>query len=525
MTKRFYEFSEIDKFLCYYSPKSPYGRNEKEEEAFYCETDKLNGIFDRIEQMISFVERYPQKADKIEYHLMRLPELNPNIADGNIRSELFNVKKFLHNYKQISHEFEIDFYSEELLKSLGHEDSQEESFYLKDDYSADLSRVRKQLREINSQLNKSKEKRVGEIHEATDLDFRFLNFLIIKENEIPPNSDSFIFLEQHDKSSVMVKPIFGKEFFLIHNLRKELLESEAGIESEILQMLKKQIIVEQEKLNTYIQTIIDLDTSMAKARLAIQFHCIRPRVTLLENLEFEDLEFIPLKEKSTRAKRIYTSLSVSFNEKNNVVTGSNMGGKTILLKTIAFSQLLVQQGFFVPARKISAPLFDSLNLIGMVNEDSNSGLSSFGEEILNLLETGKVGTRLYLVDEFARTTNSREAFALNCALLQWFAEQETVFSVTSTHLDQLPNFKCLSYWTMKGLDYEKYRLYYHRDKNRDLNERINLINNYMDYSVKPLVKSEVQKDALKIADILGLDSEIIKNAEKYLKNEEYNHGE
>lgn len=525
MTKRFYDFSEIDKFLCHYSPKSPYGRNEKQEETFYCEIEKLNKIFDQIEFMKKFAESNPQKADKIEYHLMRLPELNPNINNGNIRSELFTVKKFLHNYKQISNEIEIDFNSDELLKSLGYEDSQEESFYLKDDYSSDLSQVRKQLREINRHLNEFKEKRVREIQEATGLDFRFLNFLIIKENQVPPNCDSFIFMEQHDKNSVMVKPVLGKEVFSIHKLRNELLESEERIESEILKMLKNQIISEQVKLKSYIQRIIELDTSLAKARLAIQFQCVRPVVTHLENIEIEDLEFIPLKEKCTTAERVYTSLSVTFSEKNNVVTGSNMGGKTIFLKTIAFSQLLVQQGFFVPARKIATPLFDSLNLIGMVNEDSNSGLSSFGEEILNLLETGKIGTRLYIVDEFARTTNSREAFALNCALLQWFAEQETVFSITSTHLDQLPNFKSLSYWTMKGLNYEKYSLYYHRDKNRDLNERINLINNYMDYTVKPLVKSEVQKDALKIADILGLDSEILNNAEKYLKKEEYNHGE
>ena len=70
---------------------------------------------------------------------------------------------------------------------------------------------------------------------------------------------------------------------------------------------------------------------------------------------------------------------------------------------------------------------------------------------------------------------------------------------------------------MNGLDYDKYRKYYHKDYDCDLGDRISLINNFMDYGISPLEKSGEKRDALKIADILGLNSKIINYAKKYNK--------
>jgi DNA mismatch repair protein MutS2 len=534
LIEKLFEFSELDQFLQNYSPMSPYGKIDKNEKKFFTEPDQLNLNFDLIENMINFVKNHSHKSDKIEYHLSRIPQLSMSLNNGNIRSELFNVKKFLHNYKEISllldsersTLFSFEFQSDSLLKFLGHEVNQEETFYLNDSYSQELKDIRKHLHEIDLKLSDIKETRIEKIRQNLGLDFRFHDFLVINESELSSGQDvdSIIYIEPYDNSSVLVKPVFGQEYFHIHNSRKELLEQERLCERGILELLKKNIEAEQTTLETYINNVKSIDTILAKARMAIQFHCVRPVLALNDNIQFEELVYVPLQLKCLENNRKYASLSVSFDNRNIVVTGSNMGGKTVLLKSIAFCQLLVQYGFFVPAKGISTTLFNSLNLIGNINDESLNGLSSFGVEIMNMNDADLSGRTLFIVDEFARTTNSVEAYGLNSALLQWFSERKSVYSFSSTHQDNLPGLPNISYWTMKGLDYEKYSRYYHKDFSGDLNERINLINDYMDYGVEPQKESDIRKDALKIADILGLDSEIITNAKKYINKQEKNNG-
>lgn len=533
MLNRFYQFSELDEFMQYYSPHTPYGIGEKIERPFFSDEELLNKIFDRVELLINFIKVTPQIADKVEYHLSRIPHISLDVRTSDLRSEIFSVKKFLHNFKVISsllnedskNSFSLEFHSEKLLTLLGHELNQEETFYLNDSYSSELRIVRQELRDLDNQLADVKEKRYLLIKNRTGLDFRFHNFLVIEESKVLRDSDSFLYIETYDMTSVIVKPVLGKEYFHIHNSRKTLLEKEKAIEQEILIYLKNTIEEEIPQLKSYISGVTSFDVTLAKARLAIRFNCTRPELFEKNTISFIELNFVPLKEKCNKTIRKYTPLTASFDQKNIVVSGSNMGGKSVLLKSIAFSQLLVQYGFFVPAHKISTCLFRSLYVIGKIDEDWDNGLSSFGEEIMNIIETEIDGKTLFLVDEFARTTNSREAYALNSALLQWFSEKSDVFSFLSTHLDNLPELSNVSFWTMKGLDYEKYSRYYHKDFNRDLNERIRIINEFMDYSVEPQENKDSRKDALKIADILGLDSKLIKYARKYIKMQENKNGQ
>ena len=118
-----------------------------------------------------------------------------------------------------------------------------------------------------------------------------------------------------------------------------------------------------------------------------------------------------------------------------------MGGKTILLKTVLFCQLLAQRGLFVPAENFSTVVFQSINLIGNDLSDAYNGLSSFGDEIMNLVESENRDKTLYIVDEFARTTNSTEGKALYSALLQWFTENGRIYSFSSTHQENLPDLE------------------------------------------------------------------------------------
>ncbi|MBI9100224.1 MAG: hypothetical protein JEY91_17210, partial [Spirochaetaceae bacterium] len=326
--------------------------------------------------------------------------------------------------------------------------------------------------------------------------------------------------EPYDSRFVLIKPVMNHFYFHIYSSRKELLLREKDIERSIQSELINAIREDRDNIQKYIQSVTLLDIIFAKCRLSRRFQCTRPQINEDGHIHISQLEYIPLKEICISKQRPYSSLTAEFDNRNIVITGSNMGGKTVLLKSVLFCQLLVQQGFFIPAGSVRTILFDAINLVGNLNDENSRGLSSFGEEIMNLIDSHHTSRSLYIVDEFARTTNSIEAYALNSALLQWFSECPHIYSFMSTHQENFPEFESVSNWSMKGLNYKKYKKYFHLDYDCDLEERIQLITDYMDYGVEPEKTGEIRRDALKIADILGLNSEILNYAEKYIKDQE-----
>jgi DNA mismatch repair ATPase MutS len=528
MDDKLLAYSEIDTFLTAYKPLTPYGIADKKSKNIYHSLKDLNGIYDCIELMLAFIETSPELADKIEFHERRIPELTASVTHGNRNSEIFNVKKFLINYREISlllsfeirEQFQFEFRSMDLLNQLSMNDEPEETFYIGDHYSGELKLLRTEINRINIKLKKIKEKKILEIKEELQLDFRFHDFLVVKESSLPEVSQSCLYIEPYDNHSLLVKPVLGQYYLQIYNSRMGLIEQEKLLEERIKEQLKDRINEERLLLLHYETSLKKLDTSLAKARLAKSSQAVRPRFRGNGELVYKNVVFVPLKERITGENSVYSPLSVVFDTRNIVISGSNMGGKTILLKTIVFSQLLIQMGYFVPGDEIITTIFDSINIIGHTVNESLNGLSSFGEEIMSLIESSNDGKILYIIDEFSRSTNSEEGKAIFCGLLKWFSENEQIISLSTTHHEKLPQFHNLSYWEMKGLDYSKYQKYTHKDYNRDLSERILLINDFMDYQVIPRDGVNVKRDALRIADILGLNSRIITYAEEFIDKKE-----
>jgi len=529
MKDRIYNFSGLNQFLDYYQPATPEGRRDKAERKVYSNITELEQAHDLVESLIPFIETEKEKIDKISYHLKRIPLLGDRFVKGELRSELHSVKKFLHNYRSISSllpaalkkQFLLDFNLDELLELLGYEEEEQESLFVKESYSDELKGVRLSLREIDTQLSRIKNERIETICDRYSLDFRFNDFLVIDESSVPPDSETFLYIEPYDKSSVVVKPQLGRDFYDRRNSASPLYRREKELEEEIFSRLAGAVEKERKALKQCVEAVKSFDISLARAEMAIRFKSIRPEISREGHIDASGLIYIPLEERCYEAGEVYTPLSARFDARHIVISGSNMGGKTIVLRSLLFAQLLAQMGFFVPAVKFSTVLFQSINLIGDRSGSGERGLSSFGVEIMSLINSGKEGNTLYIIDEFAKTTNSIEAYALNSALLESFSGQKSLWSFSSTHQENLPLLENVSYWSMKGLDHLKYGEYFHRDFKGDHTDRIKLINKYMNYHIQPRQwGSEVSRDALKIARILGLDSRILEYAEKYLENEE-----
>ena len=94
-----------------------------------------------------------------------------------------------------------------------------------------------------------------------------------------------------------------------------------------------------------------------------------------------------------------------------VITGSNMSGKTTLLRTIGVNLVLAYAGAPVCARKFDCSIMEIFTSM-RISDDLNSGISTFYAELLRIkmiIDFSKnEQDMIFLIDEVFRGTNSRD---------------------------------------------------------------------------------------------------------------------
>lgn len=291
-------------------------------------------------------------------------------------------------------------------------------------------------------------------------------------------------------------------------VRENLLLKSEKIEQEVRQMLSSKLADYHLFISQNISTISELDFIFAKAKLAIELNFSEPQYSN-ETIEYIEIFHPMVKEALQSEGRDFQNLSLELYTAPCLVTGVNMGGKSVMLKTIVLIQYLFQFGFYVPAQKAKLRIFKEIYFNSGDTQSDVGGLSSFASEMLivnDIISAAKRGRRIMVVlDELARTTNPDEGGAILSAVLE-ILDNYNVVSVITTHYGQIK--------------WDGHRLRVKGLRKPAENEEINVknIGNFMDYSLVPEDKSHSYMQALDIAKVLGVDGELLSKANKYLNN-------
>jgi dsDNA-specific endonuclease/ATPase MutS2 len=203
-----------------------------------------------------------------------------------------------------------------------------------------------------------------------------------------------------------------------------------------------------------------------------------------------------VKEVVAKQGREYMPVDISIEREPVTIIGANMGGKSVVLKSLALNQLLAQFGFGVAARECQVNLVEEVALCIGDEQSIVRGVSSFAGEILAIdavikkIRGGK--GLLALIDEPARTTNPVEGTALVEGLLEVIGKVKGGFVLT-THYN-IGNDKVKRY-RVKGL--------------RD---------GVMDYTLEQTQCGDVPQEAIAIAQSLGIDPEWIECTKRNINN-------
>jgi DNA mismatch repair ATPase MutS len=529
MSQALWQFAEVEAVYQRLRPLTPYGRLAASRRQLLSDARELNNRYDRLETLLGLLDSSPADADRIRHHLKRIPSL-PQASEVSAGADLFLVKKFLVNYKALfallsdksRRQFGFIWKSEELLASLAAGGDKEETFYISDAYSGEIATVRASLRQLDESLGKIKSALLESLRTRLGLDFQHRDFLVIDNRRSGEFSGEALFLEPFDSRHVIVKPVLPKEYFQTLAGQDSLLARQRELEQAVIAKLAAAVKAGAGELQSYVAAVESLDAAMAGAELARALNMTRPQFAVDgKPMEIVGGRLIPLEENCVRQQLDYWPLTIRLDSPHSLLHGSNMSGKSVILKTVASLQILAQMGLFVPAKRFTSVPFENMFFIGASGAEEARGLSSFGQEMVALRAALEHRGRssLFVIDEFARTTNSKEAAALIAGLLNFFERTEGTCSLMATHYVGLPEFRRVRYYRMKGLDWDKIRTQARERTSADLSERIRMINRCMAYEMVPDSQRRTSHDAVSIAEMLGLDESIIAFARKQVEME------
>ncbi|MCB8964905.1 MAG: DNA mismatch repair protein MutS [Bacteroidales bacterium] len=281
---------------------------------------------------------------------------------------------------------------------------------------------------------------------------------------------------------------------LLYQQAEELRVRITDIEDGVRQKLSEQLFGRIAKLNGALTVVASIDILIAKAKQAIFENMVMPQISDGATT-YTGLFFPQLKELLMLEKRRYQSVDVEVRNGACLITGANMAGKTVLLKTLALSQALCQYGFFVPATGAKIALVEQV-LFSIADEQSElSGLSSYAAEMLKVNSIVQMARKqkplLVLIDELARTTNPTEGRAIVSAVAN-FLDGCNVKAVITTHYSGLST-QC-----------RKLRVKGFIEDSKDATITVKNIGDYIDYSLIDDDGTNVPHEALRIAQILGV---------------------
>lgn len=283
------------------------------------------------------------------------------------------------------------------------------------------------------------------------------------------------------------------------------------IEDEVRRELAGKLRPYADVLERALRVAATVDILIASARLKRYLGLARPVVG--KSVDIQGLFNPEVAAALSAARREYQPIDLRIPDRPVLVTGSNMTGKSVSLKTVALAQALFQLGFHVPAKTFTAPVFDDITLLIGDSQSELTGLSSYASEILNidrLLRRLDAGERvLALIDEPARTTNPVEGRAIVSAIIERLAESGLP-SIVTTHYDNVAG-PCRR-MRVKGLS------------KAELPEGLEAadLNRLIDYSLVDADGSEAPREALRIASILGVSPKLLEKARKHLTDNDIN---
>ncbi len=313
-----------------------------------------------------------------------------------------------------------------------------------DSASADLRRIRKQLRGARNRIVRKLEVFAADLPERVrvadaSVGIRDGRYVVPVRREGKRDVGGIVHDESHTGATLFVEPPMAIE---LTNELRSLEQEEVREIHRILVEITGVLRPLHPSLTASWEALVDFDGLAARAKAAADWDAYPPDLTP----EAEGWSIVqgrhPLLLENSETPVVPFDLSMEPGERILVVSGPNTGGKSVFLKAVGLIASLTQSGVVPPVGEgTRLPIFDSIFADIGDEQSIAESLSTFSAHLAiwkGVVEGAGRGS-LVLLDEMGTGTDPAEGAALSRALIEHLSDRGATAVVTS-HLGAL---KCL----------------------------------------------------------------------------------
>lgn len=192
-----------------------------------------------------------------------------------------------------------------------------------------------------------------------------------------------------------------------------------------------------EILETNQEILIELDQIHAKANYAIEIDGVIPTIGNEAHLLLKKARH-PLIDKTLV---VPNDIELKAPETMLIISGTNTGGKTVVLKTVGLISMMALSGLCVPCSYAIIPFYDQI-FVDLGDEQSiEQSLSTFSSHMKKIvaITSSITSDSLVLLDEIGSGTDPKEGGSLARAILDYLHDHH-VMTLVSTHYSSLKQY-------------------------------------------------------------------------------------
>lgn len=276
-----------------------------------------------------------------------------------------------------------------------------------------------------------------------------------------------------------------------------------NLEHELFRQLRNHLASHLERLQQLGDVIALIDVYSALAWLAWQNRYCRPEFSPERALVIEDGRH-PVIEKIMEGEDfIPNSTFLDYPETSiAIITGPNMAGKSTYLRQVGLLAIMAQMGSWVPARRMTMPIFDRVFTRVGASDNLAQGQSTFLVEMIETANILNCATRdsLILLDEIGRGTSTFDGLSLAWAIIEHIKKHKHALTLFATHYHELTELEHL---------YPDVKNY---------NVAVKEYNDQMIFLRKIERGGADQSYGIQVARLAGVPDRVIRRAKEILKN-------
>ncbi len=305
---------------------------------------------------------------------------------------------------------------------------------VRDDASPKLRQLRRRLEPLRSQIRDSLTRimeRSAEYLQDKLITIRRDRYVIPVRSSFENQVPGIVVDSSSSQQTVFIEP--ASVVPLNNELARTVIEEEQEVARILLELTR--MVADEPGLWESLRAVAELDLIAAKAALCKDWDLTRPDSSPEGEFELIDVRH-PLIDNC-----IPNSYRLDKGRRLLLITGPNMGGKTVTLKSLGLAVAMHQSGLFVKAYSAKLPIVEEILCDIGDGQNLLESLSTFAAHLKNLsviLERAGAGS-LVLIDELGSGTDPSEGAALSQAMIEQLLTQGARGIITS-HLTPLKIF-------------------------------------------------------------------------------------